>query len=62
MSSTYIATFVSIALALSPAMGLNLNENDLTATVSTLAQVVAWGWVFFGRFRAGGLKWWGGRK
>ena len=62
MSKTYIANIVAIAMVALPAMGLDLNATDLTATLSTIAQVVAWGVVFFGRWQAGGLDWLGKLK
>ena len=62
MSKTYIANIVAIAMVALPAMGLDLNATDLTATLTTIGQVVAWGVVFFGRWQVGGVNWLGRRK
>ena len=62
MSKTYIANIVTIAMVILPMTGLNLNANDLTTTLTTITQVVAWIGVFFGRHLAGGIDWLGRRK
>ena len=62
MSKTYIANIIAIALPVMSAIGLDLNATDLTATLSTITQIVAWFVVFFGRWQAGGIDWLGRRQ
>ncbi|MEK7068271.1 MAG: hypothetical protein AAB964_00460 [Patescibacteria group bacterium] len=62
MSSTYIANITGFLLWVAPMLGLNLNATELTTTLTTLVAVGSGVWIFIGRFRAGGITWWGGRK
>ena len=62
MSKTYIANIVAIALPLLHTFGLDLNATALTATVTTIVQIIAWGAIFYGRFKAGGIDALGRRK
>lgn len=62
MSNTYIANIVQLLVFLLPAIGVNLAETELTATVANVVAIFAGIWVFVGRFKAGGITWWGGRK
>ena len=62
MSSTYIANIVQLLIFILPAIGVNLGANELTTTVSNVAAIIAGIWVFVGRFRAGGITWFGTRN
>ena len=62
MSSTYIANIVALLVFILPGIGVNLGQSELTATVSNIAAIGAGIWVFIGRFRAGGINWWGKRN
>lgn len=62
MSKTYIATIVAIGLPILHAMGLDLNATDLSTTLSTIAQIIAWLGVFWGRWKAGGINIFGKRN
>ena len=63
MSTTYIAALVNVLVFVLPAIGVHVvDTNALTQGIVTVAGVVATAWIFYGRFRAGGITAIGLRK
>ena len=56
MSSTYIATFVSILSVVLPLLGVHVGGEALTTTLQTLFIVVSGLWVLKERFKKGGVN------
>jgi len=63
MSTTYIANIVAFLILVLPLAGLEVvNESMLTSTVAQGVGALAVVYVFYGRFKAGGISMWGLRK
>jgi len=62
MSLAYIGIIVTFLAGLSKILGLNIGAPELTTTVEVIALFVGGILAFYGRFRKGDLKWFGGRK
>lgn len=61
-SQTYVAVIVTLLVSVSSILGIDLEEGSATEFVSALLIVLSGLWALYGRWKAGGLKWWGGRK
>ena len=62
MSQTYIGVIVMILSEILPKLGLTLQTEALTTTVSTVGLLLGALWAFWGRHRLGGLTKMGLRK
>lgn len=60
-SLTYGSRIVSIVMAVSLIMGWDFDEGYVTELVMTLVWLAGEVANLYGRYRAGGVKWWGGR-
>lgn len=63
MSTTYIANIVAILVFVLPHFGITIADpNTLTGIFTSVAGAIAAIWVFYGRYRAGGISIFGLRK
>jgi len=60
-SLTYASRIIAIVMALSLILGWDLDEGYITELVTSVIWIIGEIISFYGRFRAGGLKWWGAR-
>ncbi len=63
LSTTYIANIVSVLVFVLPVLGINVvDEGSFTQTVTQIAGVVTVAYVFYGRYKAGGISAFGIKK
>lgn len=62
MSPTYIAAAVALIATLLKVSGYTVDEGTLTANLDSIAQVASILYVFYGRYKAGGISALGIRK
>ena len=62
MSVTILSLVVFVLSGLLKGAGVDVDDGQLTESVLTLLQVLTAVGVYWGRFRKGDLKWYGGRK
>lgn len=63
MSTTYIATLVSLLTLGLPAVGLEMaNPESVTGALNTLLGIAASLYILYGRYKAGGINAFGLRK
>jgi hypothetical protein len=56
MSQTYLGIIVMLVSVFLPKVGLNIGNDELTATITTLATIAGGLWAFYGRYRLGGVN------
>ena len=62
MSLTLSALIVLVLTSLAKGVGVDLGDEQVANFVLTGGQLLGVIGVWFGRVRAGGITWWGGRK
>lgn len=63
ISTTYIAAIVSVIVFVLPIFGLDVaDEGTVTNIVTNIAGVISSLWVFYGRYKAGGINAFGLKK
>lgn len=62
MSVTYVGVLVLLLSSLAKSAGLQISNDALTNFILVGAQLVGALIALWGRYRAGGIKWFGGRK
>lgn len=62
MSTTYIAQFVQFAAIALTFLGINVGSDALMTTITTIVTIVSGLYVFYGRYKAGGITAFGTRK
>lgn len=63
MSETYIALLVNFIVFVAPHFGLSVvDPSSLAGSVAAVVGLVATGWAFYGRYKAGGITIFGLRK
>ena len=62
-STTYVATIVSVLVFVLPLLGIEvIDEGTLAKTVSNIIGVISTLYIFYGRFKAGGISIFGLKK
>lgn len=55
MSTTYIAQVIQTVAFILTLVGINVGSDALTTTVTTIITIVSGLYVFYGRYKAGGI-------
>lgn len=62
MSTTYVAAIVGLVSNVAPFLGFTVGTEEITKTVTEILTVVSLIYVFYGRYRAGGISAFGLKK